>query len=60
MVDFNSNISEPHGLPQLDKDYWKNQNQTEKPEPNLFDNLIQTNFGVDKLKGISVFTTKEK
>lgn len=60
MVDFNSNISEPHGLPQLDKDYWKNQKQVEKAEPNLFDNLIKTNFDVENLKGISVFTSKEK
>lgn len=60
MVDFNSNIPEQHGLPQLDKDYWKNQRQVEKQEPNLFDNLIRTNFDVDNLKGISVFTSKEK
>ncbi len=61
MVEFNSNIPEPHGFPQLDKDYWKNQNQVEKQqEPNLFDNLIRTNFDVDNLKGISVFTSKEK
>lgn len=60
MVEFNSNIPEPHGFPQLDKDYWKNQNQVDKAEPNLFDNLIKTNFDVENLKGISVFTSKEK
>ena len=60
MVDFYNNIPEPHGLPQLDKDYWKNQKQVDKPEQNLYDNLIKTNFDVENLKGISVFTSKEK
>lgn len=57
MVEFNSNIPEPHGLPQLDKDYWKNQKQV--AEPNLFDNLIKTNFDVENLKGISVLHRKK-
>lgn len=61
MVDFNSNIpSDPKGLPQLDKDYWQSQRKVEKSEPNLFDNLIRTNFDVENLKGISVFKSKEK
>ena len=60
MVDFNANISEQKGFPQLDKDYWQSQKKIEKPEPNIFDNLIQTNFDVEKLKGISVFNSKEK
>ncbi|MCI5889502.1 MAG: hypothetical protein MRZ62_08340 [Brachyspira sp.] len=59
MVDFNPNIPEHSGLPQLDKDYW--QTQKAKPaEPNLFDNLIQTNFNADELKKISVFNPKLK
>lgn len=61
MVDFNSNISqEPKGLPHLDKDYWQSQKKVEKNEPNLFDNLIKTNFDVENLKDISVFSSKEK
>ncbi len=60
MVEFNSNMPEPQGFPQLDKDYWKNQKQVEKSEPNLFDNLIKTNFDVENLKGISVFTSNKK
>lgn len=60
MVDFNSNISEPHGMPKLDKDYWQSQKKVEQVEPNLFDNLIKTNFDVENLKGISVFKSKEK
>lgn len=60
MVDFNSNISEPHGLPQLDKDYWQSQKTGEKNEQNLFDNLIKTNFDVGNMKDISVFNSKEK
>ena len=61
MVDFIGNIpSEPKGLPQLDKDYWQSQKKAEKTEPNLFDNLIKTNFDVETLKDISVFTSKEK
>ena len=59
MVDFNPNIPEHSGLPQLDKDYC--QTQKAKPaEPNLFDNLIQTNFNADELKKISVFNPKLK
>ena len=59
MVDFNSDISNPKGLPQLDKDYWQPQKSAEKPE-NLFDNLIKTNFDVERLKKISVFSPKLK
>lgn len=60
MVDFNANISEQKGFPQLDKDYWQSQKKVERPEANIFDNLIQTNFDVEKLKGMSVFNSKEK
>ncbi len=59
MVDFNSDISNPKGLPQLDKDYWQAQKSVEKQE-NLFDNLIKTNFDVESLKKISVFAPKLK
>lgn len=59
MVDFNSDISNPKGLPQLDKDYWQAQKPAEKTE-NIFDNLIKTNFDVENLKGVSVFSSKLK
>lgn len=59
MVDFNTNIPEHSGLPQLDKDYWQAQ-KVKSPEPNLFDNLIQTNFNADELKKVSVFNPKLK
>lgn len=59
MVDFNSDISNQKGFPQLDKDYWQAQKPSEKTE-NLFDNLIKTNFDVENLKGISVFSPKLK
>lgn len=59
MVDFNSDISSHKGLPQLDKDYWQKQKPVEKQE-NLFDNLIKTNFDVESLKKISVFSPELK
>lgn len=59
MVDFNPNISEPKGFPQLDKDYWKSQKKTENTEQNIFDDIIKTNFDVENL-GNSVFNTKKK
>lgn len=60
MVDFNSNIQEPKGLPKLDKDYWQSQSpkKPEKIDTNVFDmeNIIKTNFDVDTLN--SVFNNK--
>lgn len=61
MTDLYSDYSNNKGNPQLDKDYWKNQNsKTDKPETyNLFDNLIKTNFDIENLKNISVFKTQK-
>ncbi len=55
-MDFSSDISSNKGLPQLDKDYWQRQKPVEKQQENLFDNLIKTNFDVESLKKISVFS----
>lgn len=61
MTDLYPDYSNNKGKPQLDKDYWKNQNTgSEKAENyNLFDNLIKTNFDIENLKNISVFQNKK-
>jgi len=62
MTDFFSDYSTPQGKPQLDKDYWKNQNSPQnKPAEtiNLFDNMINTNFDIETLKNLSVFNAKK-
>ena len=63
MADMFSDYTISKGSPSLDKDYWKNQNKSvsEKSDmPNIFDDLIRTNFDVDNLKHLSVFKAKEK
>lgn len=52
MVDFNSEI--PKGLPQLDGNYWKKNNDKQNP---LTD--INTNFALKDLKDISVFNPQK-
>lgn len=62
MVDFFSDYTNNNtGKPQLDKDYWKNQNNTAKPAEsiNVFDNMINTNFDLETLKSLSVFKAKK-
>lgn len=61
MTDLYSDYSNNKGNPQLDKDYWKNQNsKTDNQESyNLFDNLIKTNFDMSDLKKLSVFSKKQ-
>lgn len=61
MADFFSDYTNNTGTPQLDKDYWKNQNNPNKPAEtiNLFDNMINTNFDIETLKSLSVFKAKK-
>lgn len=61
MADMFSDYKTPQGRPQLEKDYWQSQKQTDKSESvNLFDVLIKTNFDVNNLEGLSVFNAKKK
>ncbi len=61
MTDFYSDYTNNKGTPQLDSDYWKNQNKEEKVAENfsLFDNMIKTNFDIENLKNLSVFSHKK-
>ncbi len=61
MADMFSDYTIPKGSPKLDNDYWTAQSKNEKNDmPNIFDDLIRTNFDVDNLKHLSVFKAKEK
>ena len=60
MTDIYSDYSNNKGNPQLDKDYWKTQNnKSDKQDYNVFDNLIKTNFDIENLRNISLFAKNE-
>lgn len=59
MTDLYSDYSNNKGNPQLDKDYWKNQNNNADKQENynIFDTMVQTNFGKG-LDDLSVFKSR--
>lgn len=60
MTDLYSDYSNNTGNPQLDKDYWKNQNKNADKQENynVFDTMVQTNFGKG-LDDLSVFKSRK-